>query len=86
MRGIGAGASLSHPTLAYALDRYSPLRVSTLMISPVLTNRGACTTSPVTSVTGLLAPWAVSPLCPGGASVTSRSTVIGISIAIGLSS
>ena len=44
---------------------YSPVRVSTLMRSPGLTNSGTCSTSPVSRVAGLRAPDTRSPCTPG---------------------
>jgi len=38
---------------------YSPVRVSTLILSPWLTNRGTATVSPVSSVAGFEVPVAV---------------------------
>ena len=58
----------------YARDRYSPVLVSILILSPWLTNRGTATVAPVSTVAGLLAPVAVSPLNPGSVSVISSST------------
>src|SRR5690606_1265621 len=72
------------PGFAHTRVKYSPLRVSTFTRSPCSTNRGAFTTSPVSSVTGLVAPVRVSPLTPGSASVTSSSTAAGKSTPIGV--
>src|SRR4051812_22934603 len=58
-----------------ARDMYEPERVSTLILSPMLTNSGTFTVAPVSSVAGLLPPpEAVSPLTPGSVCVTSSST------------
>src|SRR5438309_1176491 len=51
-----------------------------------MTNRGTCTTAPVSSVAGLLPPLTVSPRNPGAVSVTRRSTAVGNSTPIGVSS
>ena len=56
---IGAGS------VAHARDRYSPVRVSTLMTSPWERYSGTCTTRPVCSVAGLLRAVAEAPLMPG---------------------
>ncbi len=53
----------------YTLDRYSPVRVSILITSPCSTNRGTYTVAPVSTIAGLVAPVAVSPLKPGSVSV-----------------
>ena len=47
-----------------AREAYSPERVSTLITSPVCTNRGTLTTAPVLNVAGLPPVPAVSPLRP----------------------
>src|SRR5581483_10106379 len=59
--------------------RYSPVRVSTLMRSPVSTNSGTWTTAPVSSVAGFLAPDTRSPWTPGSVWETSSSTAAGSS-------
>jgi hypothetical protein len=41
--------------------RYSPVRVSTRMVSPSLTKFGHCTSKPVSTLTFLVTPVAVSP-------------------------
>src|SRR5438309_2804482 len=51
-----------------------------------MTNRGTCTTAPVSSVAGLLPPVTVSPRNPGAVSMTRRSTAFGNSTPIGVSS
>ena len=66
---------------SYTLDRYSPVLVSILILSPWFTNRGTFTCAPVSTVAGFVAPWAVSPLNPGSVSVISSSTNRGGSIA-----
>ena len=43
---------------------------------PISTNKGTDTVAPVSTVAGLEAPVAVSPLKPGSVSVTSSSTLI----------
>ena len=45
--------------------RYSPVRVSTLTVSPGSMKSGTWTTRPVSRVAGLVAPELVSPLRPG---------------------
>src|SRR5918999_2980766 len=59
--------------------RYSPVRVSTLMRSPVSTNSGTWTTAPVSSVAGFLAPDTRSPCTPGSVWATVSSTAAGSS-------
>ena len=56
---------------------YSHVRVSILILSPVLMNRGTLISAPVSTVAGFVAFVAVSPLIPGYVSVTSRSTKYG---------
>ena len=56
---------------------YSPVRVSTLMRSPWLTNSGTWTMRPVSRVAGLRAPETRSPCRPGSVSVTVSSTAAG---------
>jgi hypothetical protein len=56
---------------------YSPVRVSTLIRSPGPTNRGTCTTRPVSSVAGLRAPETRSPYTPGSVSAMESSTAAG---------
>lgn len=65
----------------YTRDRYSPVLVSILILSPCSTNRGTFTFAPVSTVAGLVAPVAVSPLNPGSVSVISSSTKRGGSTA-----
>ena len=60
-----------------ARETYSPVRVSTLITSPICTNNGTRTTAPVSSVAGLPPPPEVSPFNPGSVSVTSSSTKLG---------
>jgi hypothetical protein len=45
----------------YTRVRYSPVRVSTRMVSPTLTKFGHCTSNPVSTLTLLVTPVAVSP-------------------------
>ena len=45
----------------YTRVRYSPVRVSTRMVSPTLTKFGHCTSKPVSTLTFLVTPVAVSP-------------------------
>jgi hypothetical protein len=58
---------------------YSPDRVSTRTVSPTSTNKGTLTLKPVSVVTFLVAPVAVSPATAISASVTSWSTLGGSS-------
>jgi hypothetical protein len=51
--------------LLHARERYSPVSVLTRTLSPVLTNGGTWTTSPVSSRAGLTCALAVAPLMPG---------------------
>ena len=44
---------------------YSHVRVSILILSPVLMNRGTLISAPVSTVAGFVAFVAVSPLIPG---------------------
>jgi len=46
----------------YTLFMYSPVLVSILILSPMFTNKGTCTTAPVSTVAGFEAPVAVSSL------------------------
>lgn len=61
---------------AYPLARamYSPVRVSTRIVSPSLMNSGTRTTAPVSSLAGLAPPVAVSPRNPGSVSTIFNST------------
>jgi len=61
---------------------YSPVRVSTRIVSPGSTKIGTVTTRPVSVVAGLRAPVWVSPAKPGSVSATTRSTVTGSSTPI----
>src|SRR5450830_1736213 len=65
------------PGRAQARPRYSRVRVSTLMRSPSSMKRGTCTTTPVSRVSGFVAPWAVSPRTPGSDVVMRSSTKLG---------
>ncbi len=47
--------------LDYTRVRYSPVRVSTRMVSPTFTKFGHCTSKPVSTFTFLVTPVAVSP-------------------------
>lgn len=59
MRSRSASVLTSH---LFTRPRYSPDSVLTLMISPVVMNRGTCTSAPVSSVADLVAfPDAVLP-------------------------
>src|SRR5690349_11419359 len=58
-----------------ARSMYLPVRVSTLIFSPVLMKSGACTVIPVSSVTDFCTLFAESPRIPSGASVTFRTTL-----------
>ena len=51
-----------------------------MIISPCSTKSGTCTTAPVSSVAGFVAPVAVFPLTPGSDSVIRSTTVRGGSI------
>src|SRR5581483_4198283 len=71
------GALPGLPPRSHTRVRYSPVRVSTLTRSPVLTNRGTEMTWPVSTVAGLRAPETRSPCTPGSVSVTVSSTAAG---------
>ena len=58
----------------HTLSRYSLVRVSILMVSPLLTKKGTLTFKPVSKVAGFVPPVAVSPFTPGGVSITFNST------------
>lgn len=51
--------------------------MSILITSPLSTNKGTFIVAPVSTVAGLVAPVAVSPLKPGSVSITSSSTKLG---------
>jgi hypothetical protein len=53
--------SLSAGGFGYTRVRYSPVRVSTRMVSPTFTKFGHCTSKPVSTLTFLVTPVAVSP-------------------------
>ena len=53
--------SLSAGRFGYTRVRYSPVRVSTRMVSPTFTKFGHCTSKPVSTLTFLVTPVAVSP-------------------------
>ena len=63
---------------------YLPVRVSTLIFSPVLMKSGACTVMPVSSVIGFCTLLDESPRMPSGASVTVNITLDGSSMETGL--
>src|SRR5688572_2012880 len=69
----------------YTRVMYSPVRVSTRMVSPTLTKFGHCTTTPVSVVTFFVTPVAVSPRIAISASTTFKSTEVGNSTSMGLS-
>jgi hypothetical protein len=52
---------LSAGGFGYTRVRYSPVRVSTRMVSPTFTKFGHCTSKPVSTLTFLVTPVAVSP-------------------------
>src|SRR5215470_2080463 len=80
----GLSTSPGHQAPATATrPRYSPVRVSTLTTSPSLRNSGTWTTAPVSSVAGLVPPWAVSPRTPGSVRAIASSTKFGSSTAAG---
>src|SRR5690606_2175351 len=79
--GRCAGAPVGHQALTRLT--YSPVRVSTLTISPVCTNSGTRTVAPVDSRAGLPPVPAVSPLTPGSVSTISSSTKFGGATASG---
>ena len=51
----------------FTRSTYSPVRVSTFITSPSLTNIGTWTVAPVSTVTGFKTLVAVSPFTPGSA-------------------
>ncbi len=69
IRGV-TGVNMQIGSYQFAFSRYSPLRVSTLIMSPTLMKRGTWIVMLVSSFAGLLPPVAVSPLKPGSVSVT----------------
>src|SRR5437660_1640230 len=69
-----------------ALSMYLPVRVSTLIFSPVLIKSGAWTVMPVSSVICFWTLLAESPRTPSGASDTFKITLEGSSIETALSS
>src|SRR5581483_492136 len=73
--GVRGGVRLSR--MGQTRVRYSPVRVSTLIRSPGLTNSGTCTVMPVSNVAGLRAPATRSPWIPGSVSVIDSSTAAG---------
>src|SRR5213075_825674 len=66
-----------------ALDTYSPVRVSPLMISPSCTNKGTRTTAPDSNFAGLPPLPAVSPFKPGSVSTIFKFTKVGGTTKIG---
>ena len=54
---------------------YSPVRVSTTTVSPLLMNGGTVTLAPVSRIAGLYCAAAVAPFTDGSVSTTSSSTV-----------
>ena len=68
---IVSGLSFDIKNTFYTLERYSPVLVSILITSFISTKRGTLTTAPVSTVAGLVAPVAVSPLNPGSVSAVS---------------
>src|SRR3990167_1158485 len=62
---------------SFARETYSPVRVSTLMISPSCKNKGTRTTAPDSSLAALLPPLDVSPLKPVSVSIIFKVTKIG---------
>ncbi len=56
---------LNNQTNYFTRSRYSPVRVSILMRSPMLMNSGIETLAPVSTVAGLSVLVAVSPFTPG---------------------
>src|SRR5438445_1134471 len=78
--------SLTPQDLAYALDRYAPSDVSTLIFSPSLMNGGTCTTRPVSVFAALVTLDAVALFRPGSTSVTVNTTVCGNSMPTALPS
>ena len=51
--------------------------MSILILSPLFINNGTVIIAPVSTLAGLLAPVAESPLTPGSVSTTSSSTKFG---------
>lgn len=49
---------------------YSPVSVLSSITSPCSTNKGTFIFAPLSKVTVFVPPWALSPLIPGGASIT----------------
>src|SRR5262245_52688804 len=85
MRGSPVGMSLQNED-HYARERYAPSAVSTRIFSPSFTKGGTCTTSPVSSLAGLVTLEAVALFKPGSVSITVISTVCGSSTPTGLPS
>ena len=70
----------------YTRRRYSPLRVSISMRSPVVTNSGTWISTPFASFAGFITLPDVSPLTAGSVYFTSRTTEFGSSTEIALPS
>src|SRR5262245_52932354 len=85
LRGSPVGISLRNCD-RYARERYAPSAVSTRIFSPSFTKGGTCTTSPVSSLAGLVTLEAVALFKPGSVSITVISTVCGSSTPTGLPS
>src|SRR5205807_9232995 len=71
---------------SYALERYVPSAVSTLIFSPSLMKGGTCTIRPVSVFAGFVTLEAVALFRPGSTSVTVRITVWGNSMPTALPS
>ena len=66
--------SSRHAVQLLTRSTYSPVRVSTLMMLPILMKPGTMNSAPVSTLAGLVTLVAVSPLAPGAHSTTSSST------------
>ena len=66
--------------------RYSPVRVSISMLSPVVTNSGTWISIPEASLAGFITLPDVSPFTAGSVYFTSRTTEVGSSTEIALPS
>src|SRR5262249_56593076 len=75
----GGQAGGAHALGGHARPRYSPVRVSTLIFSPVVMNNGTWIWTPVCSVAGLVPPVDRSPWTPGSVWLTVSSTAAGSS-------
>ena len=67
-------AAIPYRAIDYARLMYAPSAVSTRIFSPSLMNGGTCTTSPVSTVAGLVTLLAVADLMPGSVFITVIST------------